>query len=525
MPKVLISDRFSPAAVQAFANRGIAVDLRPGLSADELRAIIGDYDGLAVRSGTKVNADLLAAASALKVVGRAGIGTENIDLAAATDRGVLVMNTPFGNTVTTAEHALALMFSLARQIPAANASTHQGHWDKARFEGVELTGKTLGIIGSGNIGAIVADRALGLKMRVLAFDPFLSADRAKDMCVEKVDLATLFARADFISLHTPLTQATANLICTDTIAQMKDGVRIINCARGGLINEVDLRNAILSGKVAGAALDVFSIEPATENPLFGLEQVVCTPHLGASTAEAQENQAVQVAEQMSDFLLAGIVTNGLNMPAVSPEDALKLRPYMKLVGQLGSFAGQLTEHAVKAVQIEYEGHVASLNTKPLTAIVLEGLLRPMMESVNMVNATQVAQARGIEVSEVTNERKGDYHTLVRITLVTEQRTRSVAGTLFGGDKPRVVSIKGIPIEAELGPHMLYVTNQDKPGFIGALGSLLGARGVNIATFHLGRSESGGDAILLTQVDQPLTDAILAEVCNLPHVVQAKSLNF
>lgn len=525
MPKVLISDRFSPAAVQAFANRGIEVDLRPGLGAEELLAIIDQYDGLAVRSGTKVNAALLAAASRLKVVGRAGIGTENIDLAAATDRGVLVMNTPFGNTVTTAEHAIALMFALARQIPAANASTHQGLWEKARFEGVELTGKTLGIIGSGNIGAIVADRALGLKMRVVAFDPFLSEERARDMCLEKVDLETLFARADFISLHTPLTEATRNMISAETIARMKDGVRIVNCARGGLINEADLRQAILSGKVAGAALDVFQTEPARDNPLFGLEQVVCTPHLGASTAEAQENQAVQVAEQMSDFLLSGIVANGLNMPAVSSEDAPKLKPYMKLVSQLGSFAGQLTEHAIKAVQIEYEGHVASLNTKPLTAIVLEGLLRPMIESVNMVNAPLVAQARGIEVSEVTNERKGDYNTLVRITLVTEQRTRSVAGTLFGGDKPRVVSIKGIPIEAELGSHMLYVTNQDKPGFIGALGSLLGSKGVNIATFHLGRSEAGGDAILLTQVDQPLTDAMLDEVRALPHVVQAKSLNF
>lgn len=525
MPKVLISDRFSQAAQQAFILRGIEVDVRPGLSTDELKAIIGGYDGLAVRSGTKVSADLLAAATRLKVIGRAGIGTENIDLAAATDQGVVVMNTPFGNSVTTAEHAIALMFSLARQIPAANASTHLGKWEKSRFMGVELTGKTLGIIGSGNIGAVVADRALGLNMRVLAFDPFLSEERAKDMCIEKVDLPTLFARADFISLHTPLTEATRNLICTDSIALMKDGVRIINCARGGLINEADLRAAIVSGKVAGAALDVYQTEPATENCLFGLEQVVCTPHLGASTAEAQENQALQVAEQMSDFLLSGIVANALNMVPVSIEDAPKLKPYMKLAGQLGSFAGQLTEHAIKAVRIEYEGHVAGLNTKPLTAIVLESLLRPMMVSVNMVNAPLVAKARGIEVSEVTNERKGDYNTLLRVIVTTEQRTREVAGTLFGGDKPRVVAIKGIPIEAELGSHMLYVTNQDKPGFIGALGSLLGARGVNIATFHLGRSEAGGDAILLTQVDQPLTDAILDEVKALPHVVQAKALNF
>lgn len=525
MPKVLISDRFSQAAVQAFTHHGIAVDVRPGLSADELKAIIGDYDGLAVRSGTKVSADLLAAAPRLRVVGRAGIGTDNIDLAAATDRGVVVMNTPFGNSVTTAEHAIALMFALARQIPAANTSTHQGKWEKSRFMGVELTGKTLGIVGSGNIGAIVADRALGLNMRVVAFDPFLSEGRAKDMCIEKVDLPTLFARADFISLHTPLTEATRNLISAESIALMKDGVRIVNCARGGLINESDLRDAILSGKVAGAALDVYQTEPATENPLFGLEQVVCTPHLGASTAEAQENQALQVAEQMSDFLLSGIVANALNTAAVSAEDAPKLKPYMKLAEQLGGFAGQLTEHAIQAVEIEYQGHVAALNTKPLSAIVLASLLRPMVESVNMVNSPLVAKARGIAVSEVTREQAGDYNTLLRVTVTTEKRSRSVAGTLFGGDKPRVVEIKGIPIEAELGSHMLYVTNQDKPGFIGALGSLLGARGVNIATFHLGRAEAGGDAILLTQVDQPLTDSILEEVRGLPHVVQAKSLNF
>jgi len=525
MPKVLISDRFSQAAVQAFTHHGIQVDVRPGLSADELKAIIGEYDGLAVRSGTKVTADLLAAAPKLKVIGRAGIGTDNIDLAAATDRGVVVMNTPFGNSVTTAEHAIAMMFALARQIPAANASTHQGKWEKNKFMGVELTGKTLGVVGSGNIGAIVANRALGIGMRVIAFDPFLSEGRAHDMCIEKVDLPTLFARADFISLHTPLTEATRNLICAESIALMKDGVRIVNCARGGLINEADLRDAIVAGKVAGAALDVYQVEPATTNPLFGLEQVVCTPHLGASTAEAQENQALQVAEQMSDFLLSGIVANALNMAAVSAEDAPKLSPYLKLAEQLGSFAGQLTEHAIKAVQVEYEGHVAALNTKPLTAVVLASLLRPMMESVNMVNAPLVAKARGIEVSEVTNERTGDYNTLLRVTLTTEQRSRSVAGTLFGGDKPRVVEIKGIPIEAELGSHMLYVTNQDKPGFIGALGSLLGAKGVNIATFHLGRAEAGGDAILLTQVDQPLTDEILEAVRSLPHVVQAKSLSF
>jgi D-3-phosphoglycerate dehydrogenase len=362
-------------------------------------------------------------------------------------------------------------------------------------------------------------------MKVVAYDPFLSAERAKDLTIEKVDLDTLFARADFITLHTPLTEATKNVINAAAIAKMKKGVRIINCARGGLVVEEDLKAALEAGQVAGAALDVFKTEPAKENMLFGNERVVCTPHLGASTSEAQENVALQVAEQMADYLLTGAVVNALNMPSVSAEDAPKLRPYMLLASQLGGFAGQLTENAIKSVSIEYVGGVAGLNTKPLTAIILEGLLKPMVESVNMVNAPVIAKERNIDVSETKNAREGDYHTLVRITVTTEVRSRSVAGTLFGGDKPRVVEIKGIPIEAELGPHMLYVTNQDKPGFIGALGSLLGKHGVNIATFHLGRAQPGGDAILLTQVDQPLTEAIIEEVRALPQVVQAKALSF
>ncbi|HSV28155.1 MAG TPA: phosphoglycerate dehydrogenase [Candidatus Omnitrophota bacterium] len=525
MPKVLISDKLSPAAIQIFKDRGIEADVKVGLTPDELKAVIGDYDGLAIRSNTKVTADILAAAKKLKVVGRAGIGVDNVDVPSATARGIVVMNTPFGNSVTTAEHAIAMMFALARDIPQANASTHAGKWEKSKFMGIELTGKTLGIIGCGNIGAIVADRAMGLKMRVVAADPFLSAERAKDLNIEKVDLDTLFARSDFITLHTPLTEATRNVIDAKAIAKCKKGVRIINCARGGLVVEEDLKAAIESGHVAGAALDVFNVEPAKENGLFGMDKVVCTPHLGASTSEAQENVALQVAEQMADYLLTGAVTNALNMPSVSAEDAPKLRPYMKLAGQLGSFAGQLTEHALKSVQIEYDGHVATLNTKPLTAIVLEGLLKPMVEAVNMVNAPVIAKDRNVVVSEVKNEREGDYHTRIRVSVTTEVRERSVAGTLFGGDKPRVVEIKGIPIEAELGEHMLYVTNKDKPGFIGALGTLLGEHGVNIATFHLGRNEAGGDAILLTQVDQPLTDAVLEKVRALPQVVQAKSMSF
>ena len=525
MPKVLISDKLSPAAVQIFKDRGIETDVKTGLSPAELKDIIGDYDGLAIRSATKVTADILAAAANLKVVGRAGIGVDNVDVPAATQRGVVVMNTPFGNSITTAEHAIALMFALARDIPQANASTHAGKWEKSRFMGVELTAKTLGVVGCGNIGSNVAERAIGLKMRVVAYDPFLSQERAKDLGVEKVELDELIARADVITLHTPLTEATRDIIDAKAMAKMKKGVRIINCARGGLVNEDDLLAALESGQVAGAALDVFRDEPAHENPLFGRDNVIVTPHLGASTKEAQENVALQVAEQMADYLLTGAVTNALNMPSVSAEEAPKLRPYMKLADQLGSFAGQLTEHALKGVTIEYAGQVAELNTRPLTAIILKGLFAPQMESVNMVNAPVIAKEREIQVTEVRTEQSADYHTLIRVTVTTEMRSRGVAGTLFGGDKPRLVEIKEIPIEAELGPHMLFVVNQDKPGFIGKLGSILGDAGVNIATFHLGRAAAGGDAIALIQVDQKLNEDLLAQVRALPQVVQAKALTF
>jgi D-3-phosphoglycerate dehydrogenase len=525
MPKVLISDKLSPAAVQIFKDRGIEVDVKTGLSPEELKTIINQYDGLAIRSATKVTAEVLEAATNLKVVGRAGIGVDNVDVPAATARGIVVMNTPFGNSITTAEHAIALMFAVARDIPQANASTHAGKWEKTRFMGVELSGKTLGIIGSGNIGSIVSDRAQGLKMRVIAYDPFLSAERAKDIGVEKVELNELFARADFITLHTPLTEATRNIIDAKAMAKMKKGVRIINCARGGLVVEEDLKAALDSGQVAGAALDVFAVEPAKNNVLFNHEKVVCTPHLGASTSEAQENVALQVAEQMADYLLTGAITNALNMPSVSAEDAPKLRPYMQLADQLGSFAGQLTEHGLKSVQIEYAGHVAELNTKPLTAVLLQGLLKPLLESVNMVNAPVIAKERDIKVTEVRGGTSPEYHTLIRLTVETDQRSRSVSGTLFAGIKPRIVEIKGIPIEAELGPHVLYVTNEDKPGFIGRLGTLLGEEGVNIATFHLGRAEAGGDAIALVLVDQPISEDLVTKVRQIPLVVQAKGLRF
>jgi D-3-phosphoglycerate dehydrogenase / 2-oxoglutarate reductase len=529
MVKVLISDKLSPAAIAIFKERGIEVDVKTGLAPAELRAIIGEYDGLAIRSATKVTREVLEVASRLKVVGRAGIGVDNVDVKAATSRGVVVMNTPFGNAITTAEHAVAMMFALARQLPEATLSTKAGKWEKNRFMGVELTAKTLGLIGCGNIGSIVADRAVGLKMKVLAYDPYLTEARAVQLGVEKADLDTVLAKADFITLHTPLTDATRNLLSREALAKTRKGVRIVNCARGGLIDEAALYDALKSGHVAGAALDVFETEPATSSPLFDLENVICTPHLGAATTEAQENVALQVAEQISDFLLTGSVTNALNMPSVSAEEAPRLRPYMDLCRLLGGFAGQLTsarDGSIKRVLVEYEGAAAVLNHRPLGAAVLAGLLGPVMEGVNMVSAPVLARDHGIEVSEATHDRVGDYQSLVRITVTTEEGlTRAVAGTLIGNGRPRLVEIKGIKVEADFAPHMLYVTNKDKPGFIGRFGMTLADAGVNIATFHLGRAAQGEDAICLVSTDGDTPDEVLAKVRALPLVMQATTLSF
>ncbi len=525
MPRVLISDALSQRAVDIFSERGIDVEVMTGLSPDDLKKIIGKFDGLAVRSATKVTKALLEHASNLKVIGRAGIGVDNIDVPAATARGIVVMNTPFGNSITTAEHAIALMFALAREIPAADRSTQAGKWEKSRFMGVELTGKTLGVIGCGNVGSIVADRAVGLKMKVIAYDPFLSAERAVALGVEKVELNDLLARADFITLHTPLTDATRNIIDAKALQRMKKGVRLINCARGGLIVEEDLKAALDSGHVAGAALDVFPVEPAKENALFGRDNIVATPHLGAATTEAQENVALQIAEQMSDFLTNGAVVNALNMPSLSAEEAARLKPYMKLMEQLGSFAGQLATYELKAIEIAYEGHAAELNVKPLTAVALTQILAPQLATVNMVNAPVLCRERDIRVSETRVTEPSDFHTLIRIAIHTERHHRSIAGTLFGGDRPRIVEIEEVALEAELGPHMLFVRNKDKPGFIGNLGRTMGEAGINIATFHLGRSAPGGDAICLVQVDQELSDDVLECVRALPNVIQARSLRF
>jgi D-3-phosphoglycerate dehydrogenase len=525
MLKVLICDKMNSQAAEVFRERGIEVDVATGLSPEALIEKIGAYDGLALRSATKVTEAAIAAADNLKVVGRAGIGVDNIDVEAATRRGIVVMNTPSGNAVTTAEHAIAMLFALAREIPAADRSTRAGKWEKSRFMGVELTGKTLGVIGCGNIGAIVAERGRGLRMRVIAYDPYLSPERARDLGVEKVDLDAFLARADFITLHVPMTEETRGMIDAAALAKTKRGVRIINCARGGLVVEEDLKVAIESGQVAGAALDVFAHEPAYANPLFELDQVVATPHLGAATTEAQEKVALQIAEQMSDYLLTGAITDAINMPALSAEEAERLGPYMRLAELLGSFAGQLTRTGLKGATIEYEGEAAELNCRPLTQIALTGLLRPILDNVNMVSAPVLARQRNIDVTEMKHERDCDYQTLIRLTVTTERGPRSVSGTLFGGTKPRLVEIKGIEIEAELGPHMLYINNEDRPGLVGALGKTLGDAGVNIATFHLGRAERGAEAIALLEVDEAIPAEVLERVRALPHIKQATPLRF
>jgi D-3-phosphoglycerate dehydrogenase len=524
MPRVLIADELSPAALKIFKDRGIDADTKTGLSKDELLKIIDQYDGLAVRSATKATAEVIAAAKRLKVVGRAGIGVDNIDIPAATAKGVVVMNTPFGNSITTAEHAVAMMFALARQLPAADASTQAGKWEKNRFMGVELYAKTLGIIGCGNIGSIVADRANGLRMKVIGYDPFLTPERAIEIGVEKVELDELLARADLISLHTPLTDKTRNVLSAEALAKTKKGVLIVNCARGGLVDEAALRAGLESGHIGGAGFDVFTTEPAKENVLFGAPNFVATPHLGASTEEAQENVALQVAEQISDLLLTGAISNALNSPSVTAEEAPKLKPFVALAEKLGAFAGQMVDTGLTAIDITFVGEVAKLKVAPLTSAALAGVLRPALAEVNMVSAPSVAKGRGITVTESKQEVSPVYDSLIRITVTTKDGARTFSGTVIAG-APRIVDIKGMELDAPLAPAMLYINNLDKPGFIGALGGLLGDAKINIATFNLGRTASGGDAIALVGVDQMPSDAVLGAITALPHVKEVRALAF
>jgi D-3-phosphoglycerate dehydrogenase / 2-oxoglutarate reductase len=525
MPKVLISDKMSPLAQEIFEKNNIECDFKPGLSPEELKNIIAEYDGLAIRSATKATAEIIAAAKNLKVIGRAGIGVDNVDIPAATNAGIIVMNTPFGNSTTTAEHAIAMMFATARKIPQASSSTHLGKWEKSKFMGTELTGKTLGVIGCGNIGSIVIRKAQGLEMKVIGYDPFLTTERAEDLGIAKVELTDLFKQADFITLHVPLNDATKNIINAKAIEQMKKGVFIINCARGGLIDEAALKDALDSEQVAGAALDVFAVEPAKENILFGHERLVVTPHLGASTSEAQENVAIDVASQISNYLNNGVIENSINIASVSAADAGKLQPYLTLADQLGSFAGQITETAIKEIKISYHGEITQLNTKPVTATIIKSILSSMIAGVNIVNSQAIAKNRNITINESIINKETNYSNFIKLELITEKQTRSIAGTIFA-KKPRIVEVNEIFLEATLSKNMLYVKNKNKPGLIGEIGKLLGDNNINISNFHLGKNSSQeNEAIALIQIDSNIEENLLKDIAGLDKTEQVKFLSF
>ncbi len=516
MPKVLISDKMSPSAMEVFKNRGVDVDVITGLSKEEIIKIIPQYDGLAVRSSTRPDAEIIAAAKNLKVIGRAGIGVDNIDIKAATDRGVVVMNTPFGNAITTAEHAIAMLFSAARQIPSASARTQNGEWPKSDFKGTELFNKTLGLIGCGNIGSLVAERAQGIKMKVIAFDPYLTEERAVKLGVEKVELDALFQRADAITLHTPLVEGTKNIVSRERLGMTKKGIIIVNCARGGLVDEEALKDALDAGHVRAAALDVFAVEPAKEHPLFGTPNFIATPHLGASTLEAQENVAVQVAEQMADFLLTGAVSNALNTPSISAEEAPRLKPWVDLAGKLGTLMGQLLHSPALNVELTYKGEITKLNTKPMSAAALAGLLKTAMPEANMVSAPVLAKERGIEVKESYIDEAERADSLIRLTVETKERKFAIVGTIYRGE-PRIVRLFGVPMDSAFSSNMLYIRNDDRPGFIGELGGVLGRNKVNIATFSLGRIAEGAEAVCLVSVDDTVSEDVAKQIADIEQV--------
>jgi len=520
--KVLVSDNISSKGVEILRNAGLTADVKTGLKPDELKSIIGDYDALIVRSATKATADIIDAAKNLKVIGRAGSGLDNVDKAAASKRGIVVMNTPGGNTITTAEHTIAMIFAIARKIPQASASMANGEWEKKKFMGTELYNKTLGIIGLGNIGGEVARRAQSLGMQVIAFDPFLSEEKANEMGIEKIEVSELIKRSDFITVHTPLTNETKNLIRAETIKTMKDGVYIINCARGGIINEKDLYDALESGKVAGAALDVFEQEPPVNNPLIGHDKVVSTPHLGASTQEAQENVALAVAEQIVDYLVHGTIRNAVNFPSIPADQIPVLQPYIMLADKLGSFASQLFDSEISSVTIEYRGEVAGLNISPVTIAAVKGILDPiLLETVNFVNASVIAKERGIKVNESKSTDAGDYNNMITIKIKSPKRELLVSGTLFSKKDPRIVKIDEYEVEIVPEGNMLVMNNNDKPGVIGNIGTMMGKNNINIARMHFGRESAGGRAISVVNIDSSISDEMLEEIRHLPNILDVK----
>jgi len=523
--KVLVSDNISSKGVDILKKAGLDVDVKTGMKPEELIACIGNYEGLVIRSATKVTAAVIEAASKLRVIGRAGSGLDNVDKASASKKGIVVMNTPGGNTMTTAEHSIAMLFSVARLIPQATASMKAGKWEKKKFMGVELYHKTLGIVGLGNIGSQVAKKAQGLEMNVIAYDPFLSEDKAKATGIRKVSLDELFAQSDFITIHTPMTAETKGVINSKTISRMKDGVRIINCARGGIINEADLFEALKSGKVAGAALDVFEKEPPENNPLLTLDNVVCTPHLGASTEEAQENVAVAVAEQIADYLVFGVIRNAVNFPSIPNEQVPRLQPYINLAEKIGGFSAQIFKGGVTEITVEFRGAAAEINTAPVTIAAIKGFLTPILiETVNFVNAPIIAKERGIEVKEIKSNDAGDYNSMIALKIKANGRESYVAGTLFSKKDPRVVLIDKFKVEIVPEGELLLIYNNDKPGVIGNIGMLMGKNNINIARMHFGRETAGGMAISVVSIDSVPTPEVIEEIKRLPNILSVKQIS-
>ncbi|MES0370761.1 MAG: phosphoglycerate dehydrogenase [Mariprofundaceae bacterium] len=521
MPKVWIADKMSERAVEVFRTRGIDVDYKPGLSDDEKLAIAGDYDGIAVRSSTTLKDGLLDAAERVKVIGRAGIGVDNIDVNHCSRRGVVVMNTPFGNTITTAELAISHLLSAARQIPAASASTKAGKWEKSRFMGMELTGKKAGVIGAGNIGAIVCDRLKGLHMSVYVYDPFISDERASAIGVTKVEsVAELVELVDVLTIHVPLLDATRNLIDAEMIQRMKPGSILVNCARGGIVDEKALFDACKSGHLRAAALDVYESEPARENPLFDLDNISCTPHIGASTDEAQENVAVQVAEQMADFLLLGTVSNAVNVPSLSEEEGRQLAPYLKMAKQLGQFMGQLMKPGYNKVAIHFEGELSKLNRKPMVNTILQGLLSQSFDEVNAVNAAMLAKERGIDIAEVSRDASDHFNNLIRLEVEGDDGYHCLEGTLFDATRARLVSIDTCDIELAPEGSIIYLQNLNKPGVVAAVGAVLAEADINIADFRLGR-RGDDEAIALVCVDSAPSEEVLEQLMELPNMVDVR----
>lgn len=525
--KVLVSDNLSQAGVDLLEKAGLDVDVSVGLTHDELKAIIGDYDGLVIRSATQVTADLLEAAHKLKVVGRAGIGLDNVDISNASQRGIVVMNAPDGNATTAAEHAIAMMMALSRNIPRACQTMKEGKWEKKKFMGREITGKVFGVVGVGRIGGIAANRAQGLKMKTIAYDPHMPTEMAEKIGVELVGLEELAQRSDYISVHVPLTTETKNLVSTEFFENMKNDAMFIDCARGGVCDEAALYEALANNKIGGAALDVFGVEPTTlENcPLLALENFVCTPHLGASTSEAQEGVALIIAEQLADYLLRGVVTNAVNVPSVSDDVLAQVGPYLTLGEMLGSLHMQIAKGGVEEVNIEYCGELAELNTGPITVAFLKGLFTPILkDAVNYVNAPVIAKGRGIRVVESKSDRADDFINTLSVKVTTSKSEEVLVGTVFGHSEPRLVRLNDFRLEALPSGPMLLVFNNDVPGVIGALGSTLGAAGVNISRMTVGREEESNQNIILLSTNELVSKELLEEVMGLKNIADAQVLD-